>query len=117
MKAKKKKTRRSDTKVVTEEARLLAYLRESRNLSMRKAADLIGVSSAVVNHVENGRMDVTPSLTLKFLKSYGYGLEDFQGMLEGKLQVPEHLRSECMEIIKRIDEQKLKTVKAFLMTF
>tara|TARA_B100001971_G_scaffold90539_1_gene83491 strand:+ start:267 stop:458 length:192 start_codon:yes stop_codon:yes gene_type:complete len=42
---------------------------------------------------------------------------DFQGMLDGKFQIPEHLRSECIEIIKRIDEQKLKTVKVFLMTF
>lgn len=117
MKTKKKKTRRSDTKIVTDEGRMLAYLRESRSLSMRKAANIIGVSSAVVNHVENGRMDITPSLTLKFLKAYGYGLDEFYGMLEGKFHIPEHLRSECIEIIKRIDEQKLKTVKAFLMTF
>ena len=114
---KKVKNRRSDTKVVTEEGRLLAFLRESRNLSMRKAASLIGVSSSIVNHAENGRMDLTPTVIMKFLKAYGYQFEEFQEMLEGKIQVPEHLRSECIEIIKRIEESKLKTVKAFLMTF
>ncbi len=114
---KKVKNRRSDTKIVTEEGRLLAFLRESRNLSMRKAASLIGVSSSIVNHAENGRMDLTPTVIMKFLKAYGYGFEEFQEMLEGKVQVPEHLRSECIEIIKRIEESKLKTVKAFLMTF
>ena len=114
---KKVKNRRSDTKVVTEEGRLLAFLRESRNLSMRKAASLIGVSSSIVNHAENGRMDLTPTVIMKFLKAYGYEFEEFQEMLEGKVQVPEHLRSECIEIIKRIEESKLKTVKAFLMTF
>ena len=114
---KKVKNRRSDTKIVTEEGRLLAFLRESRNLSMRKAATLIGVSSSIVNHAENGRMDLTPTVIMKFLKAYGYEFEEFQEMLEGKVQVPEHLRSECIEIIKRIEESKLKTVKAFLMTF
>ena len=114
---KKVKNRRSDTKVVTEDGRLLAFLRESRNLSMRKAASLIGVSSSIVNHAENGRMDLTPTVIMKFLKAYGYEFEEFQEMLEGKVQVPEHLRSECIEIIKRIEESKLKTVKAFLMTF
>ena len=114
---KKVKNRRSDTKIVTEEGRLLAFLRESRNLSMRKAASLIGVSSSIVNHAENGRMDLTPTVIMKFLKAYGYQFEEFQEMLEGKIQVPEHLRSECIEIIKRIEESKLKTVKAFLMTF
>jgi transcriptional regulator with XRE-family HTH domain len=114
---KRVKNRRSDTKIVTEEGRLLAFLRESRNLSMRKAASLIGVSSSIVNHAENGRMDLTPTVIMKFLKAYGYEFEEFQEMLEGKVQVPEHLRSECIEIIKRIEESKLKTVKAFLMTF
>ena len=114
---KKVKNRRSDTKIVTEEGRLLAFLRESRNLSMRKAASLIGVSSSIVNHAENGRMDLTPTVIMKFLKAYAYQFEEFQEMLEGKIQVPEHLRSECIEIIKRIEESKLKTVKAFLMTF
>ena len=84
---------------------------------MRKAASLIGVSSSIVNHAENGRMDLTPTVIMKFLKAYGYQFEEFQEMLEGKIQVPEHLRSECIEIIKRIEESKLKTVKAFLMTF
>jgi transcriptional regulator with XRE-family HTH domain len=117
MKLKKKKYRRSDTKKETQEGRLLAYLRESRNLSMRKAADLIGVSCATVNHSENGRKDLTETMIIRFLNSYGYTTEQFEGMLKGDFQIPEHLRSECIEILKRLDDQKLKTVKAFLMTF
>ena len=114
---KKKKYRRSDTKKETEESKLIKYLRESRALSMRKAADLIGVSCATINHSENGRKDLTPGLILRFLNAYGYTLEQFEGMLKGEFVIPDHLRSECIEIIKRLDDQKLKTVKAFLMTF
>ena len=117
MKPKKKKYRRSDTKIETPEAKLLGYLRESRSLSMRKAADIIGVSCAIVNHSENGRKDLTQTLIIRFLDAYGYKLEQFEGMLRGHFEIPEHLRSECIEIIKRLDDQKLKTVKAFLMTF
>ncbi|MCB9092982.1 MAG: helix-turn-helix transcriptional regulator [Halobacteriovoraceae bacterium] len=117
MKFKKKKYRRSDKKIETREGRLLAYLRDSRGLSMRKAASIIGVSCSQVNHVENGRMDLTNGLILKFLNAYGYEYEEFVKMLEGKIEIPEHLRIECIEIIKRLDHQKLKSVKAFLKTF
>lgn len=117
MKPQRKKYRRCDTKEESAEGRLLAYLRESRNLSMRKAADLIGVSCATINHSENGRKDLTQALIKRFLNAYGYTDEQFKGMLRGELQIPEHLRSECIEIIKRLDSQKLKTVKAFLITF
>lgn len=117
MKPKKKKVRRSDIKIETKEGRLLAYLRESRSLSMRKTAELLNVSSSVINHAENGRMDLSHSLILRFLNAYGYSYEQFEGMLNGDFKIPEHTRSECIEIIKRLEEQKLKTVKAFLATF
>ena len=117
MPIKKKKFRRSDTKILTKEGRLLAYLRESRNLSMRKTADMIKVSCSMISHAENGRMDVSHTLILKLLNVYGYSYEEFKGMLDGDFKIPEHTRSECIEIIKRLDEQKLKTVKSFLMTF
>lgn len=51
MQIKKVKRRRSDTKVVTKEGRLLKFLRESRNLSMRQAGRLIGKSDAIINQV------------------------------------------------------------------
>jgi len=41
-KTKKKKNRRSDKKIMTKEASLLKYMRESRHLSMRRVAPIIG---------------------------------------------------------------------------
>lgn len=117
MKPRKKKYRRSDTKMETQEGRLLAYLRESRNFSMRKAADLIGVSCATVNHSENGRKDLTETLIIRFLNAYGNTTDQLKGIFKGDFQIPEHLRSECIEIIKRLDDLKLKKVKSFLITF
>jgi transcriptional regulator with XRE-family HTH domain len=117
MKITKKKTRRSDTKVLTKEGRLLKFLRESRNLSMRNAGRLIGKSDAIINHSENGRLDLTPNLILKLLETYGYTFEEYQRMLSNDFSVPQHTLSECIEILKRIDPSKLKTIKNILDSF
>lgn len=73
MKIKKKKNRRSDHKIITKEGKVLKFLRVSRKLSMRSAGRIIGTSDALINHSENGRIDLTPSLIMKLLNAYGYG--------------------------------------------
>ncbi len=117
MKTKKKKTRRSDTKVMTKEASVLKYLRESRKLSIRNAAKIIGVSDTKVNHIENGRSDLRPQLTLKFLTGYGYTYEEFMELIKGNKALPINDYAECIEILKRLSKDKLKTVKAILESF
>jgi transcriptional regulator with XRE-family HTH domain len=117
MKIVKKKKRRSDTKVLTKEGRLLKFLRESRNLSMRNAGRLLGKSDAIINHAENGRLDLTPTLILSFLEIYGYTYDQYQKMLNSEFSVPEHTLSECIGILKRLDPSKLKTIKNILDSF
>jgi len=117
IKTKRQKKRRSDKKVMTKEASLLKFMRESRHLSMRRVAPILGLSEATVNHSENGRRDLNDKLIKRFLKVYGYSWDQFQLMVAGVVEVPEHLRSECIDIINRIDDSKLKTVKVFLNTF
>lgn len=115
-KTKKKKNRRSDKKVMTKEASLLKFMRESRHLSMRRVAPILGLSEATVNHSENGRRDLDEKMIKRFLKVYGYSWEEFKQMLDGEIEVPDHIRSECIDIINRLEERKLKTVRAFLVT-
>ncbi len=116
IKIKKKKIRRSDKKIMTKEASLLKFMRESRHLSMRRVAPILGLSEATVNHSENGRRDIDEKLIKRFLKVYGYSYEEFKQMLDGEFEVPEHLRSECVDIINRLADSKLKMVKAILVT-
>jgi transcriptional regulator with XRE-family HTH domain len=113
----KKKSRRCDRKVVTKEAEVLKYLRESRKLSMRDAAIIIGKSSGIINHAENGRVDLSPEFIFKLLSVYGVSFAVFSEMCKGELETPQSLRRECLEIIKRLDEGKLKTVKTILQSF
>lgn len=117
MQIKKIKRRRSDTKVMTKEGRLLKFLRESRTLSMRQAGRLIGKSDAIINHAENGRLDLTPQLILKLLNAYGYTFEQWEKMMSSEFSVPEHTLSECIAILKRLEPSKLKTIKNILESF
>lgn len=114
---KKKKTRRCDFKKVTKEARLLKVLRESRNLSMRMVGRLFNVSEATINHAENGRMDLNPKFISDLISVYGYSYEQFEQMLKDEIETPEVIRGECIEIIKRLDQSKLKRVKLILESF
>ena len=114
---KKIKQRRCNHKVMTKEASVLKFMRESRNLSMRRAGDLLGVSDSTISHLENGRADLQPEIVTRLLQNYGYNYEQFISMSSGKIELPQSLRRECLEIIKRIDEEKLKTVRTILQSF
>ena len=112
-----KKKRRSDTKMVTRDATVLKIMRESRKLSMRRAAVLVGVSDTFINHMENGRLDLNPEIIHKVILAYGYSYEEFVKHQDPNSELPEALRYECLEIIKRLSFEKLRTVKAILQSF
>lgn len=114
---KKIKKRRCNRKVMTKEATVIKVMRESRNLSMRKAGQLIGVSDSTISHLEHGRADLHPKIIVKLLEIYGYSYEQFISMSTGNIDLPQSLRRECLEIIKRLDEDKLKTVRTILQSF
>ena len=117
MKIKKKKNRRSDIKVMTKEAKVLKFLRESRRLSMRKAGAILGTSEAFINHSEHGRIDLTPTIILRFLNAYGFEYGYFKDLVEGKIELPENQLEDCISLLKRMAPEKLKTVKAILQSF
>lgn len=117
MSLKKKKNRRSDHKIVTKEGRVLKYLRESRKLSMRNAGRIIGTSDALINHSENGRIDLTPSLIMKLLNAYGFQWDYFQRLVKGEIDLPENDLEDCIQLLKRMKPEKLKIVKNILSSF
>ena len=112
-----KKKRRSDVKKMSKEALILRYMRESRHLSMRQAARLIKISEAQINHAENGRKDLRPDFILKLIQFYGYTYKDFLDFLQDKKEAPEHTLSECIEILKRLAPDKLRSIKTILQSF
>lgn len=117
MQAKKRKYRRSDDKVITKEAGVLKYLRETRKLSLRKVGLILGKSGTWVSHVEHGRIDIDPKKILSLLNIYGYKYDYFLELVNGNRAMPSNTYAECIEILKRLDRDKLKTIKSILESF
>ncbi len=102
---------------MTKEAKVLKYLRESRQLSMRQAGRILGSSDALVSHSEHGRIDLAGELILRFLKAYGYEYSFFQDLVTGKIQIIENTLEQCQVLLKRLHPDKLKTIHSFFKPF
>jgi transcriptional regulator with XRE-family HTH domain len=114
---KKTKYRRSALKIMTKEAKVLKHLRESSKLSLRGAAKLARLSEAKLNHSENGRCDLNPSLILKIIGAYNVNYYEFMELVRGSKQMPVNEYSECIEMVKRLDKSKIRTLRAILESF
>lgn len=113
----KVRTRRSDVQKITKEARILKFMRESRGLSMRRAAVIVGVSEATINHLDNGRMDVHEKWIFKCVGAYGYTYEDFLDYLENRKRLPEDTLKDCVQLLNQLDGEKLRAVYGILQSF
>ncbi len=105
-------------KIITDRNRILKYMRNSRNLSMRKAGKMIGTSDGTINHIENGRRDnISEEWIIKLLEAYEYTLEEFNEYLTGKKAIPIDHRKECITLLKNIDSQKIKAIHGLISNF
>lgn len=75
---------RSQKKIITGEARILKYMRVSREKSQRQAGKLVGISGPAIAHMENGRMDISRERLASLVNCYGYTFDDFLEYVEGK---------------------------------
>lgn len=112
-----KRIRRSDEQVITKEARVLKFMRESRGLSMRRAAAIVGTSDSTINHLDNGRMDITEKWIFKLVGAYGYTYDDFMDYMENKKRLPLDVLNDCITILQKLPPDKLWAVKGILDSF
>jgi HTH-type transcriptional regulator, competence development regulator len=103
--------RRSSRSIMTHEARVLKELRLSHGFSMRKAAELIGLSDSYIAHIETGRMDPPTGIKLdRMLKIYGnLKQKTFYEYVRNFKKKISH-REELQEIIDRMKEDKITIV-------
>ena len=113
----KGRVRRSDSQKITKETRILKFMRESRGLSMRRAAQIIGVSEATINHLDNGRMDVHEKWIFKCIGAYGYSYEDFLDYLENRKRLPDDTLRDCINLLNQLAPDKLRAVYGILQSF
>ena len=107
-------SKRSNEKRVTRGARVLRFLREQSRLSLRNAAKNADLSMSLVAHLEQGRTGILPHHLEKLLKAYGSTIQTYQMFESGKVALPQDLRHECMEIIRDMSLDQLRTAHPVL---
>ena len=103
--------KRSDRIVMTPAARLLKQLRVERGRSMRKAAEILGLSDSYIAHIETGRLDFPRGEKLnRLLHAYGVKSTAFYERL--KTFSASDPRADLTEILDRMRDREIETVLA-----
>lgn len=106
--------KRSRIKKMSKEAFARKRMRMMRELSMREAAKLIGVSPTLINHTENGRATITSAHIQKFVKALNFSKEDRKTFARGDQKL-EELRDKCFAVLKMIEPSKLEFIHKMLV--
>lgn len=105
------KKHRSRHVVMTNEARALKKLRESKGLSMKKAGELLGYSDSYISQIENGRENMpTEDKLAKFLEVYDSDVRAFNKVVrdfETNLTDLDAIK----EVLPRLNPTKLKMLR------
>ena len=107
-------SKRSNEKRVTRGARALRFLREQSKFSIRNAAKQAGLSMSLLAHIEQGRTDIWPHHLEKLLPLYGSTFKTYEMFESGNVALPQDLRLECMEIVRAMSLEQLRTVHPVL---
>lgn len=101
-------SKRSQQKTPTIGSRTLRFLREQSNLSMRQAGKLAGYNGALINHLENGRLNISVKHLSVFLPLYGSNQKMFDLFTSGHATLPKNIKAKCLELLSKMDVENLK---------
>ena len=108
---------RTAHKKSTKASKILRYMRMSKGMTQRKAAAACSLCHALINHYEQGRLDIPKHRLEQLVRLYGYTPEEFMAYLGDKPIPVLDLKDECVGLLDRIDEAKLRAVHAVLVGF
>jgi transcriptional regulator with XRE-family HTH domain len=104
-----KMSKRSQQKLISNPNKTLKFLRERSLLSMRKVARITGLSTSIINHLENGRLDIKDHHLERLLPIYGVSHDIYMLFVTGKNALPQNLEADCIRIIKGMTVDELQT--------
>ena len=108
--------KRSQQKKITKKAKVLKFMRKSRQIRQLRAAKFCNISESAIGHYEHGRMDISEEKLVLFLSCYGYTQQQYEAMLL-KDDLPVNLKEECLNIISDLDQKRIGAVYAMLSAF
>lgn len=103
-------------KEITKAARVLKILRNMEGWTQPQAAAKCGWSRSCIEHLENGRVECTEEKIEHVLQSYGCKHSLFDELIEADI-LRDEVIAECTAILKQLDNDKLRGVKALLVNF
>ncbi len=96
---------RSEQKIMTKEARILKWMREQAQLSIRDAAERSGYSNSTINLIENGRQDLLDRHLKVLLPVYKKSQIEFEKLLKEE-QIPASREKEmCLKLMQVLPEE------------
>jgi transcriptional regulator with XRE-family HTH domain len=98
---------------ITNEVKVLRYMRLQAGLSLKKAGRLIGVTDGAIGHLENGRMDLPLKRVEQMVQVYGFSMTDFLKMSRSK-NIPVCRLTECQNLIKCLPNSSLELAYQYL---
>jgi len=102
----------------TPESKALKELRQKREMSLQKLADLLQVSKQIPYFMESGRGHISSEYVVKFLDALDYTLADFEHLVgkEAANKGP-GLRQRCHDKLDKIEDSKLEKIFDYLSQF
>jgi transcriptional regulator with XRE-family HTH domain len=103
-------------KKISKEARVLKVLRNMKGWAQPMAAEKCGWSRSCIDHLENGRVELTEEKVAHVLSSYGCSKSLYDELFEAPM-LRDEVITECLSILTKLDNDKLRAVKALLDNF
>ena len=98
---------------ITNEVRVLKYMRIQAGLSLRGASKVLNISDGAISHIENGKMALPWDRIEPMVLAYGFCMNDFLKLSRSK-NLPNDRRQECSSVLKGIPTHRLEDVFNFL---
>jgi transcriptional regulator with XRE-family HTH domain len=100
-------SKRNKIALETAESRALLTLRSKSRLSVRKLAELMGLSKTRISQMEIGRDNISDEYLEKFLTALKLSIEDWEYQINKK-DPRSDLRSKCQKILSQLAPSKLE---------
>lgn len=105
--------RRSYSRLITKEVRVLKILRQMKKLPQDRASALCKYSRPTIGHIENGRIEIPVSRIRQIVTSYGFEFRKFEELMNEEVLRDEIIEA-CYEKLLKLPEEKLKLVQSVL---
>jgi transcriptional regulator with XRE-family HTH domain len=111
-----RKEGRKYQKIISKEARILKSLRKLKGLTRVEAAKFCGLSRSVIDHWENGRVNLPQTRIKTIIESWGCTMNDFDYLLSQPILRDETVEK-CQTKLEKLSIEQLMAVSALLNTF